>query len=88
MKVLASMWRDLTAEKRANYNKIAEVDKNRYFKEMNSYTGPTHIPNKRQKKPPVGSCIFNFILLYFILIYLYRVHRSEQCRLFYLSVNK
>jgi len=53
MKVLAQMWRDLAPEKRAEYNKIAEDDKSRYFAEMKSYTGPMHVPNKRQKKPPV-----------------------------------
>jgi hypothetical protein len=54
MKVLANMWRDLPTEKRAEYYILAEKDKNRYMTEMKNFKGPTHIPNKRTKKPPVG----------------------------------
>ena len=31
---------------------FVRAQKIRYFSEMRSYTGPMHVPNKRQKKPP------------------------------------
>ena len=52
MKTLASMWRSLAAEERQYYERMAEVDKARYFQEMEHYRGPMQVPNKRQKKPP------------------------------------
>lgn len=51
MKVLAVMWKQLSPDLKMHYQKIAEDDKNRYFAEMKEYTGPMHVPNKRQKKP-------------------------------------
>lgn len=51
MKILALMWRELPPETKMEYQKIAADDKSRYFAEMKDYTGPMHIPNKRQKKP-------------------------------------
>ena len=52
MKKLASMWRDLCPEQRAEYETFAKNDKDRYFEEMKTYSGPTHVPNKRKRKPP------------------------------------
>jgi len=51
MKTLAVMWKELPPETKMEYQKRAEDDKSRYFAEMRDYTGPMHVPNKRQKKP-------------------------------------
>lgn len=51
MKTLALMWKELPPETKSEYEKIAEGDKTRYYAEMRDYTGPMHVPNKRQKKP-------------------------------------
>lgn len=51
MKTLAVMWKELSPEAKMEYQKKAESDKIRYYAEMRDYTGPMHVPNKRQKKP-------------------------------------
>lgn len=51
MKQLALMWKSLPTAERERYERIAEADKTRYFAQMESYTGPMRVPNKRQKKP-------------------------------------
>jgi hypothetical protein len=50
MRAMANKWKALAPEDRLKYEAMAETDKNRYFHEMASYTGPTHVPNKRVKK--------------------------------------
>ena len=51
MKQLALMWKSLPSDERERYERIAEADKTRYFTQMENYTGPMRVPNKRQKKP-------------------------------------
>lgn len=51
MKQLAVLWKGLPASERERYERLAEADKTRYFQQMENYTGPMRVPNKRQKKP-------------------------------------
>mmetsp|Transcript_9801 Transcript_9801/g.14621 ORF Transcript_9801/g.14621 Transcript_9801/m.14621 type:complete len:1038 (-) Transcript_9801:1840-4953(-) len=55
MKMLAQKWNSLPREQKKVYEDIANADKDRYFSELSRYTGPMHVPNRRQKKPPVGA---------------------------------
>eukprot|EP01033_Poteriospumella_lacustris_P009432 gene9432-6759_t len=51
MKLLACMWKNLPPLERLEYDKIARADKSRYMEELQHYSGPMQVPNKRQKKP-------------------------------------
>ena len=53
MSQLAFEWARLTADQKAEFERSADLDKARYFNEMRNYDGPSHVPNKRPKKPPV-----------------------------------
>jgi len=53
MSQLAFEWATLTADQKAEFERSADLDKARYFNEMRNYDGPSHVPNKRPKKPPV-----------------------------------
>jgi len=48
----AELWRKLTDQERAHWNKVAARDKERFLFEQSSYTGPWRVPNKRAKKDP------------------------------------
>lgn len=48
----ANMWRNLSAEDRANWDDVAAKDKHRYMREKEAYTGPWHVPWKRARKDP------------------------------------
>lgn len=57
MKLLACMWKNLPPLERLEYDKIARADKSRYMEELQHYSGPMQVPNKRQKKPAVRPAI-------------------------------
>lgn len=57
MKLLACMWKNLPPLERLEYDKIARADKSRYMEELQHYSGPMQVPNKRQKKPAVRAAI-------------------------------
>ena len=48
----AELWKNLSKEERAVWDKQAAQDKARYNMEKEAYTGPWQIPWKRQKKDP------------------------------------
>lgn len=54
LKVLSNMWRQLSPMEKRKYERMAELDKERYLNEISTYSGPLQVPNKRQKKDPVS----------------------------------
>ena len=68
MSQLAFEWARLTADQKAEFERSADLDKARYFNEMRNYDGPSHVPNKRPKKPPVRTSSSSTLSLLFTLI--------------------
>ena len=51
IKTLAGMWKELSPKVRERYERVATEDKARYKRELQHYSGPMRVPNRRQKKP-------------------------------------
>lgn len=61
MKKLAAMWKVLPQTERKAFEAIANADKERYFQELSTYSGPMQVPNKRRKKNPVSVTLFRIL---------------------------
>ena len=51
---IAAEWAELSKEEKEEYQQYADADKIRYFNEMKTYTGPSHVPNKQTNKKQVS----------------------------------